>query len=173
MREPEELWAALPGELRTEIDNLLAEGHTLHAILALREKSGLTPAPGITEGQGLVGFRNGDLHERGLLKPPPEVTVAGMLAAVAEQNLSPLAVEIIWDGDSRGWIPTLCVVVARPEHELVPLGMFPPYVGRTQPTEEASEKGQALAAALGVPFYFPLRDRPDIDQPHWWDRPGA
>ncbi|WP_410618309.1 hypothetical protein [Amycolatopsis sp. cmx-8-4] len=109
-----------------------------------------------------------------LLKPPPEVAVTGMLAAVAEQGLSPLAVEIIWDGDSRGWIPTLCVVVARPEYELVTLARFAGHLGRTQPTdEEASEKGQSLAAALDVPFYFPLRDRPDTDQPHWWDRPGA
>ncbi|MFJ1766706.1 hypothetical protein ACIOD2_40705 [Amycolatopsis sp. NPDC088138] len=130
--------------------------------------------PGINEGSWLVSDRSDHLRERGLLNPPPECTVAGMLTAVAEQNLSPLAVEIVWDGDSRGWIPTLCVVVARPEYELVTLGWFAGHLGRTQPTgKEASEKGRALAEALGVHFYFPLRDRPGIDQPHWWDRPGA
>ncbi|MEV7093370.1 hypothetical protein AB0M80_11090 [Amycolatopsis sp. NPDC051045] len=168
--EPEELWAILPGELRTEIDAWLTEGHFLRVITALREKSGITPVPGINEGKGLVGYRTALLHERGLLKPPPEYTVDGMLADLAEQNLTPVAVEITWDGDSRGWHTELCVVVAAPKFHLVALGRFVPHLGRTESVrDEAVRKGQAIAERLRVPFHFPLPDEPGVDQPHWWE----
>ncbi|MCR6484350.1 hypothetical protein M8542_16120 [Amycolatopsis sp. OK19-0408] len=168
--EPEELWAALPGELHDEIDAWLVEGHFVRAIMALREKSGITPTPGINDGKGLVGYRTSVLHERGLLKPPPEQTVDGMLADLAERGLDAVAVEITWDGDSRGWHTELCVVVAQPRFHLVALGRFFPHVARTEPVrDEAMRKGRALAERLGVPFHFPLPDAPDTDQPHWWE----
>lgn len=170
MREPDELWAVLPEELRTEIDGLLADGHFLHAIKALREKSGLTPAPGINEGKDLAGFRTALLHERGRLKPPPEYTVNGMLGDLAERDLAPVAVEITWDGDSRGWHAELCAVVAEPRFHLVSLGRFVPHLDRTEPVrDEATRKGRAVAERLGVPFHFPRPDEPDVEQPHWWE----
>jgi hypothetical protein len=179
VREPEELWAVLPGELRAEIDELLVEDRFVQAVKALRDKSGLTPVPGINEGKGLIGFRTRSLHERGLLKPPPACTVAEMLTALAERELTPVAVEITWDGDSRGWVPAVCAVVARPgpdhpDFDLVCVGWFAPHLGRTRPVrDEAEEKGRELAHRLGVPFHFPWPDHPGFDQPHWWDRRGA
>ncbi|MEU4251291.1 hypothetical protein AB0F15_28155 [Amycolatopsis sp. NPDC026612] len=168
--EPEELWAVLSDELRTEIDALLARNHFVRAIQVLRVKSGRTPVVDINEGKGLVGYRTGVLHECDLLEPPPESTVDGMLAELTERGLTPVAVEITWDGDSRGWQAELDVVVAHPHHHLVALGRFVPHLSRTQPVrDEAMWKGQELADRLGVPFHFPLPDAPDIDQPHWWE----
>jgi hypothetical protein len=170
VREPEDLWADLSGELRTEIDDWLIDGHFLRAVMALRGKSGLTPVPGINEGKGLVGYRTALLHERGLLKPPPEYTVDGMLGDLAERDLTPVAIEITWDGDSRGWQTELCVIVADPRFHLVALGRFVPHVDRTESVrDEAMRKGRELADRLGVPFYFPLPDEPDVDQLHWWE----
>ncbi|MDG6109870.1 hypothetical protein Daura_17775 [Dactylosporangium aurantiacum] len=37
---------------------------------------------------------------------------------------------------------------------------------------EATTEGQAVAAHLGVPFFFASPAAPDIGLPHWWDGQG-
>lgn len=47
------------------------------------------------------------------------------------------------------------------------------FKGQAPPWGEArcaTEFGQALATSLGVPFYFPSPDHPEVDCPRWWER---
>ncbi|GAB3336103.1 hypothetical protein RMN56_30805 [Micromonospora halotolerans] len=79
-----------------------------------------------------------------------------------------VAVEGYWDGDSFGWHARLVAIVARPGHQHphfdeVGLGSL----GVADPEDIA--KGQAVAAALGVPFHFTQPERADIGLPRWWD----
>jgi hypothetical protein len=61
----DELWQALPEDLREEFDALVGEGRNIQAIFVLREKSGRTPPPTIHDGVALLGHRARVLSERG------------------------------------------------------------------------------------------------------------
>ncbi|WP_405711557.1 MULTISPECIES: hypothetical protein [unclassified Streptomyces] len=76
-----------------------------------------------------------------------------------------MAVEAVWDGDTRGWIVVLTAVLARP-WESAALADF--RIGAAG-TGEAARTGRELAERLGVPFRFASPDEPDEDAPRWWD----
>ncbi|MEV7907766.1 hypothetical protein [Streptomyces anulatus] len=94
-----------------------------------------------------------------------------------------VAVEALWDGDTEGWFVELVAIVRRPgrchpHFDERPLAMFrhgsdlrafngevPPWLEAV----EATEKGQAVARTLGVPFHFTSPDTPDVELPRWWD----
>ncbi|GAA4537428.1 hypothetical protein GCM10023192_37680 [Amycolatopsis samaneae] len=51
------LWDRVPADVRDEIDELIAEGKHILAIMAFRDRSGIEPKPGIREGVHLLDLR--------------------------------------------------------------------------------------------------------------------
>jgi hypothetical protein len=95
-----------------------------------------------------------------------------------------VAIEALWDGDSDGWMLTVHLVTrAEGRYATHWLGRlrhgsdFRLFEGRVPPWPEsvvAQAAGNELARTLGLPFYFPSPDQPDIDCPHFWElAPGA
>ncbi|MFF1646970.1 hypothetical protein [Streptomyces sp. NPDC058240] len=76
-----------------------------------------------------------------------------------------MAVEAVWDGDTRGWIVVLTAVLARPWEGVALAGFRIGAAG----TGEAERTGRELAERLGVPFRFAGPDEPDEDAFRWWD----
>ncbi len=103
-----------------------------------------------------------------------------LLARARAARGTPVAIEASWDGDTTGWFLTLSVITrswrAFGETFLCNLteggdlrlinGQVPPWPEARQ----AAEIGPALAARLGVPFYFPSPDHPEDECPRWWER---
>jgi hypothetical protein len=99
--------------------------------------------------------------------------------AKARLPAATVAIEAYWDGDTSGWFVVLVAVVKGDTgYEDTSLWSsegndFRLFNGQTPPWGEArraAELGPALAAALGVPFYFPSPDHPEDDCPRWWER---
>ena len=140
--------------------------------------------PGLYEAQDLLTERSAELERRGLVESePPPPTTAQLIERAAAITAPVVAVEALWDGDSRGWCVDLVAIVRRPSrhHERfdeVPLnvlrhgGDIRLFNGQVPPwpeAQQATEQGQTVAQHFGVPFHFTGPATPDVDLPRWWD----
>lgn len=97
----------------------------------------------------------------------------------------PVAIEAYWDGDTSGWYVVLTMLHdagsgAEPSCRQFDLavmqgegGDFRLFNGHTPPWPEAvraREAGGALAARLGIPFFFASPDHPEDSCPRWWEQ---
>ncbi|GAB1689749.1 hypothetical protein [Krasilnikovia sp. M28-CT-15] len=180
------MWLQLPPEVRERIDDQLRRRRIIEAIVLVRDEGGIEPRPGIHDAQGMVMERLAWLTEHGLVEPEPKVDLPQMIEAAKAIPDPVVAIEAAWDGDSFGWYVCLMAIVERPSQhhdrfDQVGLagirrgGDIRLFRGEVPPwpeAAEATEKGQAIAAALSVPFHFAQPDTPDIDHPRWWDALG-
>lgn len=107
-------------------------------------------------------------------------TLHSLLANLQTTAARPVAVEADWDGDSDGWFVRLKVaiidaqgrdvrIVRHIDRELA--AKNPDHATQRWPEAvAAAAAGEELAAALGVPFYFPSPRYPELDCPDWWHR---
>jgi hypothetical protein len=103
-----------------------------------------------------------------------------LLAKARALPAPPVAVQALWDGDTDGWFVYLSAVLeegaGHRERVLMvcrtgtDIRLFNGQVPPWSEAELATELGQALAARLGVPFYFPSPDHPEDDCPCWWEQ---
>lgn len=173
MKHP--LWESLPNELRSRVDELIADDRKLSAIVAIHDMLD-QPRPGIYECMDLLAERYAELGQP-WLRPSPPLDIDVLARQVAALPHPPDAIEALWDGDSNGWFVCLAAVTLRPkvEHNLALIrhgtdirifnGQVPPW----PEAHEAATMGRALAERLGVPFHFASPDSPDSDLPRWWD----
>jgi hypothetical protein len=171
MKNP--LWERLPTELRSRIDELIADDRKLLAIVAIRDTLG-EPRPGIYECMDLLAERCAELDQP-WFRPSPPLDLDVLTEQVAALPHPPEAIEALWDGDSDGWFVCLVAVTLRPkfEHNLAFIRHGTDmriFNGEVPPWPEALEVtaiGCALADRLGVPFHFASPDDPYIDLPRW------
>jgi hypothetical protein len=173
MKHP--LWQRIPSELRSRVDALIAEDGKLGAIKAIRDAVD-DPRPGLYECMDLLAER---LAERGepWVRPSRPLDVDELTEKVAALPRPPDAIEALWDGDTDGWFVLLVAVTLKPkaEHHLASIrhgGDIRLFRGEVPPWPEAHEAasaGRALAQRLGVPFHFASPEKPDDEQPRWWD----
>ncbi|MFD0339163.1 nucleotidyltransferase domain-containing protein [Streptomyces sp. NPDC127117] len=156
------MWWTFPAGVRERVDELVLAGRDIQAAQAMRE-SGIEPRPELHECVEVLDGRHRALADR--MPPPARPDVDAMAAAARALPRDPVAVEAVWDGDTRGWIVVLTAVLAGP-WESVDLDGF--RIGAAG-TGEAARTGRALAERLGVPFRFASPDGPDEDAPRWWD----
>jgi hypothetical protein len=126
-------------------------------------------------------------YRRSVLVPPTPYRVpteAELLAKIRERPTPPVAIEVLWDGDTTGWHVALLAVrvdaaadgghreqwlatLAHPagDHRVF-TGKVPPY----PEAEDARKLGTALAGVFGIPLYFPSPDEPDDECPRWWEQ---
>jgi predicted nucleotidyltransferase len=163
------MWWTFPAGVRERVDGLVLAGRTLQAVRAMRE-SGIEPRPELPDCVEVLDGRHRALADR--LPPPARPDVAAMAAAARALPRDPVAVEAVWDGDTRGWIVVLTAVLAGPWESVVLDGFQIGAAG----TGEAVRTGREVAERLGVPFRFASPGEPDEDAPRWWEarhRPGA
>jgi hypothetical protein len=184
VKEPVGLWVQLPQEIRDRIDTELRQRRHLQAILTLRGEGGLDPTADLYQAQAVVDQRLRWLTERGEVEPDPVVGVAELVTKLQAISEPVAAIEALWDGDTQGWLVMLVAVIERPSRRhprfdevtlalLRHSGDIRLFNGEVPPwpeAAEAAEKGEALATALGVPFYFADPDTPDDALPRWWDQ---
>lgn len=173
MKNP--LWGRLATELQSCVDELIANGSKVSAIVAIRDALD-EPRPGIGECMDLLFERCAELGEP-WVRPSPPLDLDALSKQVAALPHRPDAIEALWDGDTDGWFVCLVAVTLRPkvEHSLATSrrgddmrifnGQVPPW----PEAHEAATIGGALAERLGVPFHFPSPDSPDTGLPRWWD----
>ncbi|MFF3780613.1 nucleotidyltransferase domain-containing protein [Streptomyces sp. NPDC001933] len=156
------LWRTLPAGVRERVDELVLAGRNIQAVQAMRE-SGIDPRPELYECVEVLDGRHRELADR--LPPPALRDVDTLAEAAGALPRDPVAVEAVWDGDTRGWIVVLTAVLAEPWESAVLAGFRIGAAG----TDEAARTGRELAERLGVPFRFASPDEPDEDAPRWWD----
>jgi hypothetical protein len=172
MKNP--LWERLPVEIRSRVDELIADGSKLQAIVAIRNALD-EPRPGIFECMELLAKRYAALKEP-WFRPSSPLNLDGLLEQIAALPHPPDAIEALWDGDSGGWFVCLVAVTLRPkfEHNLAFIrhgtdirifnGEVPPWPEAL----EAAAAGRALAGRLGIPFHFASPGNPNIDLARRW-----
>lgn len=173
----------LPQAVRDRIDAELRHRRVIHAAVLLRDEGRLDPTPGLYEAQDVVMERFRWLDREGLVEPEPTVEIPELVAAAQAIPQPVVAIEATWDGDTQGWFVRLTAIVERPgryhdRFDDVQLAVISRgsdirlFTGAVPPWPEATEataKGEAVAAALGVPFHFTQPDKPDDQLPRWWD----
>lgn len=55
--EASNLWAALPGGLQAEVDQLIRDGRPIQAIAEVRNRANSTPKPGLKQAKQLIELR--------------------------------------------------------------------------------------------------------------------
>ncbi|MEU2668276.1 nucleotidyltransferase domain-containing protein [Streptomyces sp. NPDC007164] len=155
-------WWTFPAGVRERVDELVLAGRDIQAVRAMRE-SGIAPRPELHECVEVLDGRHRALADR--MPPPARPDVDTMAAAARALPRGPVAVEAVWDGDTRGWAVVLTAVLAGPWESVVLDGFRIGAAG----TGEAARTGRELAERLGVPFRFASPDEPDEDAPRWWD----
>jgi hypothetical protein len=113
--------------------------------------------------------------------PVVEPTLDAALATIQSSGATARAVEAFWDGDTEGWFVILsaaCIIPLGDELDL-DLGVFRHggdirlFNGKSPFWSEAASArsvGEAVAARLGIPFYFPSPLHPEDDCPRWRER---
>lgn len=184
-----EVWDRLAPRARDRVDTALLDRGLMPAIVVLRGECGLDPAPGLYEAQEAVTQRRAWLIEQGVMDAAlqKELDVSDVVAAAKAITCPVVAVEAVWDGDTQGWMVDLVAIVDRPGrcHERFDevrlasirngsdLRLFNGQVPPWPEAVEAQQIGDAVAARLGVPFYFTSPETRDIDLPRWWDGRSA
>lgn len=126
-------------------------------------------------------------HRRAARNEPPQTRDAWLETArlkLAQLDRAPVAVEAIWDGDTTGWFLIVSAILPgasewHPRFREVMLvsmrgagGDFRLFAGTVPPWPEcavAREIGRLAAARWQVPLHFPSPEKPELDQPRWWD----
>jgi len=184
MHRREGWWKAINPRLQERIDELLCSGRLSTAVVLLRQEGGLQPPPDLYQAQDLLIERRVELHRRGPVEPEPLPPTTAELIEKADAITTPIvAIEALWDGDTRGWAFDLVAIVRRPGRRPDPFDEVPLTVlrhggdirvfnGQVPPWPEAQqaiEQGLAVAHHVGVPFHFTSPEAPDVDLPRWWD----
>ncbi|MEV5198237.1 nucleotidyltransferase domain-containing protein [Streptomyces sp. NPDC053720] len=156
------MWWTFPAGVRERVDELVLAGRHIQAVRAMWE-TGIAPRPELHECVEVLDGRHRALADR--MPPPARPDVDTMVAAARALPRGPVAVEAVWDGDTRGWAVVLTAVLAGPWESVVLDGFRVGAAG----TGEAARTGRELAERLGVPFRFASPDEPDEDAPRWWD----
>jgi hypothetical protein len=172
MKSP--LWERLSTELRSLVDELIADGNKLQAIVAIRGMLD-EPRPGLFECMQLLAERYDEL-EKPWFRPNPPLNVDRLIEQIAALPHPPDAIEALWEGDTGGSFVCLVAVTLRPkfEHNLAFIrhgSDMRIFNGEVPPWPEALEAttiGGTLADRLGVPFHFASPDNPNTDLPRWW-----
>ncbi|WP_055702287.1 hypothetical protein [Streptomyces silaceus] len=198
------IWDALPPAVRERVDELVLADRMVVAMKeiweAFAEGGGVAPGavmprPGLRDCQDVVASRHQALADR--IVPPPRPTVADLAGLIRAEPEPPLAIEALWDGDTRGWMVDvvavfpagsaasavpgapcgsgsaapprdLCLATLREGGDLRILnGQVPPWPEAV----EARRIGAELAELFGVPFHFASPDEPDDQAPRWWETP--
>ena len=125
--------------------------------------------------------------ERAAAREPPPSPALWLETAkrkLDELRCAPVALEAIWDGDTTGWFLLVFAILPEPSEMhprftavwLVSMrgagGDSRLFTGQVPPwpeTEVAREIGRLAAARWRVPFHFPSPDKPELDDPRWWD----
>ncbi|MGI8333607.1 hypothetical protein ACRYCC_26965 [Actinomadura scrupuli] len=76
-----ELWASLPGPLRTRIDELVIADRWFEAVKVLW-MSGVEPRPGLNDCKGLIAYRYRELGDRVERAPEPARDLATLISQV-------------------------------------------------------------------------------------------
>jgi hypothetical protein len=113
MKRP--LWERLPNELRSRVDELIADDRKLAAMVAIRDTLD-EPRPGIYECMDLLAERYAELDQP-WCRPSTPLDIDVLARQVAALPHSPDAIEALWDGDSDGWFVCLVAVTLRPKFE--------------------------------------------------------
>jgi len=110
------------------------------------------------------------------------VSFENLAAKINEQEGTPVCIQALWDGDSRGWHIWLSVIMKNNdlliEESLGPVrfgGDFRLFKGAVPPwpeAEYATDVGRRLADHFGSEFYFPSPNKPEIDLARWVQSPG-
>lgn len=172
-----QLWDALPGQVRARVDELVTRGNKLQAVNVVREAL-REPKPGLNECVDLVAERFDDLGQRFTRSPTAPLDLDELTAKIHALPHRPAAIEALWDGDSQGWMVSLVAVTREPraEHELAivqhgtDIRLFNEEVPPWPEAREAATVGRRLAERFGVPFHFASPGKPDFG-PRWWDSP--
>jgi hypothetical protein len=173
----------VPIDTQNLIDAHLRHRRLAQAVVLLRDRAGLNPKPSLYEAQDIVAQRLRWLTAHAVVEPETPVTVDDLLGKVRAITAPVVAVEAVWDGDTRGWFVELLAIVERPgrrhprfdEVSLAVLrhgGDIRLFNGGVPPLPEAidaAEHGEALARVLGVPFQFASPTTRD-DQALRWDQ---
>jgi hypothetical protein len=183
VHDPRAVWDGLPAPVREGVDTALRSRDTIGAILTLQ--GGLEAPISLVQAQEVAADRSRWLADHGEIEPEPVPTVEDLTAKAAQIPARIVAIEAVWEGESDGWFVVLLAIIERASRHhhrfdevwLTPLRrggdirIFRNQVPPWPEAAEASELGQALAAAFGVPFYFFDPQTPDVDQPRWWATP--
>lgn len=112
------------------------------------------------------------------------ITLEHLREKIQAAGAKVVAIEAQWDGDTGGWFLEMFAILDRasshhPRYDslwlcgLSEAGDIRLFEGAVPPWPEAAyatELGEALAAELGVPFYFPSPTIPEDQCARWWDR---
>ena len=148
-----------------DVDELLKKRHTILAIRAYRESFPPDRRPGLNEAVDIVLQRRDELAARGEIEAEPPDPTIDELAALATTSGPVRAIELVWDGDTFGWIEKIVAVIEKPSAE------HPRYTGENVHSYRSGigdDVGRELAARLGVPYWNPAPGTPELDAPRWW-----
>ncbi|HEY9367839.1 hypothetical protein [Streptomyces sp.] len=147
----QELWAALPLDVRERVDACVVRRRRIEALQVIRSTVAGT---GIHEGLELVLARTEILADR--LEPLPAQDLDTLTGLARElPGGPPVALRLEWDGDTFGWMLELGAVLAGTEGEGRALALW-----REGDWTEPLATAAALAERLGVPLHGPGDDGP-------------
>ncbi|MYW63294.1 hypothetical protein GTY65_04250 [Streptomyces sp. SID8379] len=161
---PDDIWDALPAELREEADGQVLRDARMTAVHVL-----VTCGVSLRDAQIVVERRYAHHGERVARRPEPPLDITE-LAALAPARVVEIAAE--WDGDTvHDWFVELVAVTARPAGSraltTVTWGAARRHLGDEEtgprhPAAVVAERiGSELAARLAVPFRFDSPDEPE------------
>ncbi|MEU8530297.1 MULTISPECIES: hypothetical protein [Streptomyces] len=149
------LWAALPSDVRAEVDRCIARRRRVQAIHVVRT-SAEGAGTSIRDGVDLVAWRMDVLAGR--LEPRPARDLETLTGrAERPAGAPPVALHLEWDGDTSGRTLVLTLVRARPDGDALPTVLA---VWREDDGAEPLATAAALADRLGVPLHGPGGDGP-------------
>ncbi|MBO3740414.1 hypothetical protein [Actinoplanes flavus] len=149
------------------MDEHLRKGQIIQAVKVYRDSFPPETRPGLNDALEIVLQRRDELAAPGEIEPEPPAPTIDDLAARAVMAGPVHAVELVWDGDTFGWIEDIVAVVERPGPE------NPRYTGHRLHAcrgGDGDDIGRQLAERLAVPYWNPAPDAPDLDAPRWWSR---
>ncbi|MFF4036871.1 hypothetical protein [Streptomyces sp. NPDC001816] len=174
----DEWWNLLPAGIREQADGYVLQDSYMQAVRVVCE-GGRAHGLGVIEAQRVVHDRYLHHGDRIARTPDSPLDLESLAARAAGCPGRVLAIEAVWDGDTRhDWFVILLAVTADPtgEHPLATiyrstavrhLGEDGDH-GPLHPSATAATRaGTALAAQLSVPFHFASPDTPDDQAPRW------
>jgi hypothetical protein len=108
----------LPNELRSRVDELIAQGRKVPAVVEIRDTLD-RPCPGLYACMDLLAERYAELDQP-WFRPSPPLDIDVLARQVAALPHPPDAIEALWDGDTDGRFVRLIAVMLRPKlgHDL-------------------------------------------------------
>ncbi len=159
-------WSRLDERTRAEVDASVLRDRWIFAIRDVWQP--LQPlGMRLYEAEQVVNARYEALGDRVQRAAPDPLDVSSLATRAAALTGRVVAVEALWDGDTRhGWFVELVAVLddLPGEGRLATVHCHP---DGSLPGATAAEAGRALAEHLGVPFHFASPDTPDDEAPRW------